>query len=149
MKHMIRHRPFFNFAWPSWEDFDRELEHVFGPHKWDLSEVEGSDWFPAIDIKEEEDKYIITADVPGVKIEDIEIHMEEGVLTIKGEKETEKKEEKENYRRIERAKGAFYRRFSLPDVDADKITARCVDGVLTITAPKTTKRIARKIAIEK
>jgi HSP20 family protein len=88
----------------------------------DTSMVEGSEWSPAVDIKEEEGRYLIHADIPGVKADEIEVSMEQGVLTIKGERQSENIEEKENYRRVERQSGQFYRRFNLPDsADADKI----------------------------
>ena len=96
-----------------------------------------AEWAPAVDIKEEADKFIIHADIPGVKPEDIEVSMEAGVLTVKGEKETETKTEKEGYKRVERTSGSFYRRFSLPDsADGEAINAKCKHGVLEIIIPK-------------
>lgn len=81
--------------------------------------------------------FVIHADIPGVKPENIEVSMEAGVLTVKGEKETESKTEKEGYKRIERTSGSFYRRFSLPDsADGDAINAKCKHGVLEIVIPK-------------
>ena len=79
---------------------------------------------------------------------DIEITMENGVLTLKGERSTEKKEEREGYKRIERARGTFYRRFSLPDTaDAEKIDAHSRDGVLEIVLPKHEKVQPRRITV--
>jgi HSP20 family protein len=96
-----------------------------------------AEWAPAVDIKEEADKFVIYADIPGVKPENIEVSMEAGVLTVKGEKESEAKTEKEGYKRIERTSGSFYRRFSLPDsADGDAINAKCKYGVLEIIIPK-------------
>jgi HSP20 family protein len=96
-----------------------------------------AEWAPAVDIKEEADKFVIYADIPGVKPENIEVSMEAGVLTVKGEKESETKTEKEGYKRIERTSGSFYRRFSLPDsADGDAINAKCKYGVLEIIIPK-------------
>ncbi len=96
-----------------------------------------AEWAPAVDIKEEADKFVIYADIPGVKPENIEVSMEAGVLTVKGEKESETKTEKEGYKRIERTSGSFYRRFSLPDsADGDAINAKCKHGVLEIIIPK-------------
>jgi HSP20 family protein len=96
-----------------------------------------AEWTPAVDIKEETDKFVIYADIPGVKPENIEVSMEAGVLTVKGEKESEAKTEKEGYKRIERTSGSFYRRFSLPDsADGDAINAKCKYGVLEIIIPK-------------
>ena len=99
--------------------------------------VATAEWAPAVDIKEEVDKFVIHADIPGVKPEDIEVSMEAGVLTVKGEKESEAKTEKEGYKRVERTYGSFYRRFSLPDTaDGDAINAKCKNGVLEIIIPK-------------
>jgi HSP20 family protein len=70
--------------------------------------VATAEWAPAVDIKEEVDKFVIHADIPGVKPEDIEVSMEAGVLTVKGEKESEAKTEKEGYKRVERTYGSFY-----------------------------------------
>ncbi|MDD5410427.1 MAG: Hsp20/alpha crystallin family protein [Methylobacter sp.] len=96
-----------------------------------------AEWAPAVDIKEDTDKFVIYADIPGVKPENIEVSMEAGVLTVKGEKESETKTEKEGYKRIERTSGSFYRRFSLPDsADGDAINAKCKYGVLEIIIPK-------------
>lgn len=96
-----------------------------------------AEWAPAVDIKEEPDKFLIEADLPGVKPEEIDITMEDGVLTIKGEKRTEAKTEKEGYKRVERTYGSFHRRFSLPDTaNPDAISAKSNLGVLEIVIPK-------------
>ena len=90
-----------------------------------------------MDIKEEADKFVIHADIPGVKPEDIDISMHDGVLTIKGEKKTEAKTENAGYKRVERTYGSFYRRFSLPDTaNADAISAASKHGVLEVVIPK-------------
>lgn len=115
----------------------------------DDTHVEGGDWTPAVDIKEEDDRYLLHADIPGVKPEEIEIAMESGVLTIKGERKEESEEEKENYTRIERSYGLFYRRFSLPDdTDPEKITATGKDGVLEVVIPKSEAVKPRKIQVQ-
>lgn len=108
-----------------------------------------ADWVPAVDIKEEPAQFVIHADLPGVDIKDIEITLENGVLTLKGQRAAEKKEETQQYRRIERVRGTFLRRFSLPDaVDAEKVAARCKDGVLEVVVPKREAAQPRRIAIE-
>jgi len=115
----------------------------------DDTHVEGGDWTPAVDIKEEDDKYLLHADIPGVKPEEIEIAMDNGVITIKGERKQESEEEKENYTRIERSYGLFYRRFSLPDdTDPEKITATGKDGVLEVVIPKSEAVKPRKIQVQ-
>ena len=96
-----------------------------------------AEWVPSVDIKEAADKFIIYADIPGVKPEDIDVSMEAGVLTVRGKKESEVKTEKEGYKRVERSTGSFYRRFSLPDSANDEaINAKCKLGVLEIVIPK-------------
>lgn len=96
-----------------------------------------AEWAPAVDIKEEADKFILLADLPGVKPEEIDVNMEEGVLTIRGEKRTEAKTDKDGYKRVERTYGSFYRRFSLPDTaNSDAISAKTNHGVLEIIIPK-------------
>lgn len=116
------------------------------------SVAEGStataEWSPAVDIKEETGRFVIHADIPGVKPEEIDINMENGVLTIKGEKKSESKTEKEGYKRVERTYGSFYRRFSLPDTaDAGAISASSKNGVLEITIPKREAVLPKKIKV--
>ena len=99
--------------------------------------ISTAEWAPAVDIKEEDNQFVLLADIPGVKPEDIEVHMDAGVLTVKGEKESVTKTEKDGYKRVERTSGSFYRRFNLPDsADGDAINAKCKHGVLEITIPK-------------
>jgi len=99
--------------------------------------ISTAEWTPAVDIKEEDHQFVLLADIPGVKPEDIEVHMDGGVLTVKGEKESVTKTEKDGYKRVERTSGSFYRRFNLPDsADGDAINAKCKHGVLEITIPK-------------
>lgn len=114
--------------------------------------VSARPWYPAVDIAENENEIVLTADVPGVKMDDIELKVENGTLTISGSREFQKQEQKGGYHRIERSYGSFHRAFALPDsVDTDKIEAAYEDGVLKITLPK--KEVARpktvKIALKK
>ncbi|KAB2935559.1 MAG: Hsp20/alpha crystallin family protein [Candidatus Contendobacter sp.] len=108
-----------------------------------------ADWMPAVDIREEPNQFVIHADLPGVELKDIEVTLENGVLTLKGQRASEKKEETEQYRRVERVRGTFLRRFSLPDVaDADKVAAKCKDGVLEVIVPKREAAQPRRITVE-
>ncbi|MFN3231348.1 MAG: Hsp20/alpha crystallin family protein [Alphaproteobacteria bacterium] len=92
---------------------------------------------PAVDLVEDDGHYVMTAEMPGISDEDIEVALSEGVLTVKGEKRDEREEKKDSYRISERQYGSFQRSFRLPaDVDADKIKAACKDGVLTVTIPR-------------
>lgn len=110
--------------------------------------VVASDWVPAVDIKEEQHRYVILADVPGVDPKEIDITMENGVLTLRGERSAEREEERSGYRRVERVRGSFYRRFTLPDsVDPEGISARGNHGVLEIVIPKHEKVQPRRIEV--
>ena len=107
------------------------------------------EWSPAVDIKETDQAFVIHADLPGVKADDIEVIMEEGVLTIKGERESTKEEEKESYKRVERFKGSFMRRFTLPDIaDSSNVSAKTKEGVLELVIPKVEKAKPQKISVQ-
>jgi len=122
--------------WSLLNQLQKELERSQSDKPGEGS-IATAEWAPAVDIKEDADKFVIQADIPGVKPEDIEISMEAGVLTVKGEKKSEVKTEKEGYKRVERIFGSFYRRFSLPDsANGDAINAACKNGVLEIVIPK-------------
>ena len=113
------------------------------------SGLERPDWAPAMDVKEEDDRYVITADVPGIDPKDIEITMEAGVLSIKGKRGAGSEQQTSAYSRIERARGEFERRFSLPKgADADGIVATSSHGVLNVSIPKTAEPQPRRIEIQ-
>lgn len=115
----------------------------------DDASVATANWAPSVDISEDDKAFTLRADIPGVEPKDIEISMEKGVLSIKGERQSENIEEQENYRRVERQSGQFYRRFTLPDsADADKIEAKSVHGVLTVTIPKQEVAVSRRIEVQ-
>jgi HSP20 family protein len=139
---LMRYEP-----WSLLSQLQREMDNMYGRR--DEEGAATSDWVPAVDIKENEDAYVLHADVPGVEPKDIEIHMENGVLTIRGERKEEKTEERENYKRVERVRGTFYRRFTLPDTaDAANISAKSVNGVLEVRIPKQEKAQPRRITVE-
>jgi len=127
-----------------WNQFHQELDRMLGGN----SSVVTSDWVPVVDIREDKERFVLFADLPGVKREDIDVTMEEGVLSIRGERRLEEAPEEGEYKRIERAYGTFYRRFSLPDTaDADNISARCNEGVLEVVIPKKESVKPRRIEI--
>lgn len=133
------------------EQLRREMDRMFEDRSAteETSNIATSDWIPAVDIKETENEFLIHADIPGVDPDDIDVHMEDSMLTIKGERESEKKEERDGYKRIERHSGSFYRRFSLPDTaNAEKISAKSKNGVLEIIIPKQEKTLPRKIQVK-
>jgi HSP20 family protein len=99
-------------------------------------------WAPAVDIEENDKELILAADLPGIKLEDVEVKIEDGTLTLSGSRKFENEDNKNGYHRIERSYGEFHRAFSLPDsVDATKVAALIENGVLKVTLPK--KEIAR------
>lgn len=133
------------------DQLQREVNRLFDTSRFSDEEksVAASDWAPAVDIKEEGDCFIIYADLPGVDPKDIEITMEKGVLMLKGQREPLSRQEQDKYKRMERARGSFLRRFSLPDtVEADKIAAKSKNGVLEVTVPKGSATQPRKINVE-
>jgi len=104
-------------------------------------------WTPAVDIVETKDELILTADVPGMKMEDIEIKIEDSTLSLTGKREFQKVEEKGGYHRIERSYGTFQRAFSLPEtVDTEQVAAQYEHGVLRVTLPK--KEVAKPKTIK-
>lgn len=108
-----------------------------------------ADWIPAVDIREDQDRYVLRADLPGVDPKDIEITMENGVLTIRGERSESTEDNRDGYRRVERISGRFFRRFTLPDTaDAEKIAANGKHGVLEVTIPKHAKVQPRRISVQ-
>ena len=128
--------------------FDRLFEGSLFQNTADESSVVTSQWVPRVDIKEEADRFLLYADIPGVDPQDIEVQMDKGLLTIKGERREEKVHETERYSRIERPHGVFHRRFALPDsADPDGITASGHNGVLTISIPKRPESTPRRIQV--
>lgn len=107
-----------------------------------------TDWVPSVDVKEEDDRWVVHADVPGVDPADIEVSMADGALTIRGSRKSETNEEKDGWRRVERVSGSFYRRFTLPDTaDASGIKAASKHGVLELTIPKQPKVQPKRITV--
>lgn len=137
--------------WNLMNQWRHDVERIFHGVENGLSsngEVPAAGWAPAVDIKEEDGAYILHADLPGVDSKDIELHMEDSVLTLKGQRKSETTEEKDDYRRVERVTGRFYRRFTLPDTaDAENISATSVNGVLQVRIPKQEKVLPRRIEV--
>ena len=137
-----------------WEPF-REMDDMFkgfGPLFGRLPAVRPmetlADFLPPADIVEHEKEYLVKIDLPEVKKEDVKVLFDEGVLTVKGERRTEKEEKGEKMHRTERFYGAFERSFVLPeDVDPKLIRAESKDGVLTLTLPKAATPKAKPVAI--
>jgi len=106
-------------------------------------------WNPSVDIFENKDNIVIEAELPGIKPEDVDISVENNVLTLRGERRFEKKDEKDNFHRIERSYGSFVRSFTLPNtVSPDSCDAEFENGVLRVTLQKREEVKARKIQIK-
>ena len=105
-------------------------------------------WSPAIDVTEDKDKIVLFADVPGLAEKDLDVQIEKDVLTLRGERTLERKDDGEGARRYERASGNFVRSFTLPQtIDVEHVTAALKDGVLTLTLPKKPEAQPKKIGI--
>jgi len=128
-----------------------QLDQVFagGADTPQTASVSGVSWNPRVDIHEETDRFVVLADVPGVEPKDIDITAEKGVLTIRGERRSEKKASEKGYERVERATGSFLRRFTLPEgANTESIKARHTNGVLEVTIPKHPQVQPRRISVE-
>ena len=129
----------------NWEPFNllKEFNDSFIDNRVD------SPWSPSVNIAENEDGYLLTAELPGVNKEDIDIDLKDNTLTLKGEKKAEKKEEKENYIRVERSYGKFKRSFYVSDdIDVSKVDANFKDGVLKIKLVKKEEAKPKQIKVE-
>lgn len=128
--------------------FDRMFEDFFGMDR-RRTDMENYDWTPRVNVEELEDKFEITAELPGMKKDDIDIEVTDGILTIKGERTFEKEEKDTNYHVCERSYGTFRRGFTLPEnVKADAIEAEYQDGILRLGVPKAEPEKPREIKIE-
>jgi len=132
-------------------DIDRLFEDFFSPGGLATTgqgQGQTAFWAPAVDVSEDSDNFLVHAELPGLKPEDIDIELENNVLTLKGQRNFERKDEKQNYHFVERSYGSFYRSFSLPrNVDPNGIQANFEDGVLKISIPKTEQAKPRKVEI--
>ena len=132
----------------TFREFSGELDRMFNSNAAAYTDTV-SDWMPAVDIKEAKNAYEVVADVPGVEPKDIDVSLEDGVLTVKGERKSESSDEGEGFTTTERTYGSFTRRFTLPDTaDADNISAKMEHGVLKLHIPKKEKVLPKKISVE-
>lgn len=105
-------------------------------------------WAPRVDVEETDNEILVKADLPGVDPKNVEISIENGVLTVRGERKEEKEEKKKNYHRIERITGSFFRAVPLPSAaDAEKVSASSTNGVVTVTIPKKAEAMPKKITV--
>jgi len=130
----------------------RELNHAFnnGSNGAEVVHTPSATWTPRVDIYEEAERFVVIADVPGVEAKDIDITAENGVLTVKGQRNSERKDTGKNgYELIERTSGSLVRRFTLPEsANTESITAKQTNGVLEVSIPKQPKVQPRRISVE-
>ena len=135
---VVRYEP-----WALLNRFHRQLDQSFETAARDAS------WTPSVDVHEEAQRFIVSADLPGVKPGDIEVTADKGVLTLRGERQVEQRGVEGHYSRVERVSGKFVRTFSLPEnVQTDAIKAQFKDGVLELTIPKIAKAEPRRIEVQ-
>ena len=136
MSLLIKPEPFMG-------DFDRFVNRLF-----DVSQSGGQRWVPAMDLTEADDHFVLKADLPGMGEDDVAIEVQDGTLTISGERKAEHEVREKGWHRIERQFGGFSRSLTLPDgVDPEAVTANFESGVLTVRIPKPEERKPRKITI--
>ncbi len=134
------------------EDMSNRLNQIFG--RTGSSAAAGhemmkvADWTPSVDISETDKAYLIKAEIPDVKKEDVKVTVDNGMLTIQGERKMEKEEKGKKFHRIERSYGSFVRSFRMPDgVDEAKAKAEFKDGMINVTLPKSEKAKAKTVEI--
>lgn len=148
MNALVRWDPFKEL-----EEMEKRIAALFGraPLRKNGDKQEAltvAEWAPLVDISEDEKEYLIKAELPEVKKENVKVSVQDDVLTIAGERKSEKEEKGKKYHRIERAYGSFLRSFTLPeDADGAKVSAAFKDGVLTVHLPKSEKAKPKSIEV--
>lgn len=135
-----------------WTGFKREMDRLFDrmAGDWELPELKPfGDWTPSLDFSESKDGYAVKVEIPGIDPKEIHVAVENGVLTIKGEKRQEKEQKDEHYYRVERSYGSFSRSVRLPGaVDGEKVSATFKNGVLTVSLPKSAAAKGTQIPVK-
>lgn len=144
----LSHRGEVDYRWDPFRTIDALLR--WDPFRQDLTSWDGGAYAPRFDVKETKDGYLIKADLPGVKDEDLEISLSANMLTIAGKREAERLDEGDQYFALERSHGSFARSFTLPDsADREHVTADLKNGVLVVHIAKRPEAQPRKITIGK
>ena len=139
---VVRYEP-----WALVNRLQKDIDQLFGAPI--ATAADSGAWLPPVDIHEEADRFLVTVDLPGVDPKAVEITSEQGVLTLRGHRGEAVRESGAGYRRVERIKGGFERRFSLPETaDAQGIKAKAAHGVLEITIPKLAQVQPQRITVE-
>jgi len=135
------------------EDFQNRLSTLFGrplrrPDGHGREDITLADWMPLADIAEDEKEYLIKAELPELRKEDVKVTVENGVLTISGERKFEQEEKEKKYHRVERGYGTFVRSFTLPDdSDANRVKAEFKNGILIVHLPKSERAKPKQIEV--
>ena len=155
MNTLTRWNPFRTPAWAPFrdlEDFEQRLASAFerGVSKSNGEEaISTADWAPLVDIAEDDKEFLVKAELPGLKKEEIKVTVDDGVMTISGERKVEKEGKTKRYHRVERAYGKFERSFTLPDkADGRSIKAEFKDGVLQVHLPKSEKPASNALEVK-
>jgi HSP20 family protein len=139
---VVRYEP-----WALVNRFQKDMDRLFASPP--TTATDSGAWLPPVDIHEEATQFVLNVDLPGVDPKAVEITSDQGVLTIRGQREDSRAKAREGHRRIERISGEFQRRFALPDTaDVQSIKAKAVHGVLEITIPKLAQVQPVRIAVE-
>jgi HSP20 family protein len=139
---VIRYEP-----WALVNRLQKDIDRLFGAPL--STSADSGAWLPPVDIHEDAQQFLVHVDVPGVDPKAVEISTEQGVLTIRGQRAESTQQAGEGYRRVERTKGEFQRRFSLPETaDTQNIRAKAANGVLEIAIPKLAQLQPQRITVE-
>lgn len=139
---VVRYEP-----WALVNRFQKDIDRLFAAPQ--TTAADSGAWLPPVDIHEEAGQFVLNVDLPGVDPKVVEITSDQGVLTIRGQRDDARKQAREGHRRIERISGEFQRRFSLPDTaDVQNIKAKSVNGVLEVSIPKLAQVQPHRITVE-
>ena len=144
MTNLVYYQP-----WSVLDRWQSEIDELFrGSDALQGAVTNGTAWRPSVDLQEEQDRFVLRADVPGVSAKDIEVSTEDGTLTVRGERAARERVSSDAFEHIERATGIFLRRFTLPDsAQPEAINARYTNGVLEIEIPKQPRVEAKRILV--
>jgi len=146
-----RWRPWWARPWRPFEEMERRMEDAFArfPIAWRRFPLEEAAWAPALEVYEKEDKFVVRAELPGMKREEIDVSVLGNTLSIKGERKAEKEIREEEYHRCEMCYGAFSRSVTLPAaIESGKVSADYKDGILEVTLPKAEVAKPQKIEVK-
>ena len=143
-------RPAFDNTWNDFDQLRREMLRLFeGQSVGSAAGTSGAGVFPPLNVTQDADNFYVRAEVPGVKASELQISAVKNRLSIAGKREIPQEQERVSYHRRERAEGTFNRSLTLPaDLDTERVEARCVDGILTLTLPKAEEAKPRQITVK-